>query len=281
MADTKISALTVATTPLAGTEVLPIVQSGVTKQVSIANLTAGRAVSAASLTLTSTPLAATSGGTGLASFAVGDILYASTTTALSALADVATGNALISGGVGVAPSWGKIGLATHVSGTLPVGNGGTGLTSYTLNGIPYASGTGTLTTSTNLTFDGTNFFAVGQVLSATTKTTGLSTVTQITTLNSTGNLTTGSTYDIPLNGDRTGIIVIRENVATGYWALYGFSTDDGNGTVVISKTPASTWGTSAGGVVGTNVYPSGSNLRIQNNSGGTRGYKWNWLTIPT
>lgn len=52
MADTKISALTVATTPLAGTEVLPIVQSGVTKQVSVANLTAGRAVSADSLTLT-------------------------------------------------------------------------------------------------------------------------------------------------------------------------------------------------------------------------------------
>ena len=42
MADTKISALTVATTPLAGTEELPIVQSGVTKQVSVANLTAGR-----------------------------------------------------------------------------------------------------------------------------------------------------------------------------------------------------------------------------------------------
>jgi hypothetical protein len=42
MANTKISALTGATTPLAGTEVLPIVQSSTTKQVSIANLTAGR-----------------------------------------------------------------------------------------------------------------------------------------------------------------------------------------------------------------------------------------------
>ena len=50
MADTKISALPASTTPLAGTEVLPIVQSGVTKQVSIANLTAGRAVSASSVT---------------------------------------------------------------------------------------------------------------------------------------------------------------------------------------------------------------------------------------
>jgi hypothetical protein len=53
MADTKISALTASTTPLAGTEVLPIVQSSTTKQVSVANLTAGRAVSALSATLSS------------------------------------------------------------------------------------------------------------------------------------------------------------------------------------------------------------------------------------
>lgn len=47
MADKKISALTGATTPLAGTEVLPIVQSGATVKVSVANLTAGRAVATA------------------------------------------------------------------------------------------------------------------------------------------------------------------------------------------------------------------------------------------
>ena len=69
------------------------------------------------------------GGTGLTSYAVGDLLYADTTTSLAKLADVVTGNALISGGVSSAPSWGKIGLATHVSGTLPIANGGTGSTS--------------------------------------------------------------------------------------------------------------------------------------------------------
>lgn len=52
MADTKISALTGASTPLAGTEVLPIVQSSATVKVSVANLTAGRAISATQLTLT-------------------------------------------------------------------------------------------------------------------------------------------------------------------------------------------------------------------------------------
>ena len=52
MADAKISALPASTTPLAGTEVLPIVQSGATKQVSVANLTVGRALSASSVTAT-------------------------------------------------------------------------------------------------------------------------------------------------------------------------------------------------------------------------------------
>jgi len=54
MADTKISALPASTTPLAGTEVLPIVQGGATKQVSVANLTAGRVISANGVTFPAT-----------------------------------------------------------------------------------------------------------------------------------------------------------------------------------------------------------------------------------
>jgi hypothetical protein len=50
MADKKISALTASATPLAGTEVLPIVQSGSTVKVAVSDLTAGRAVSASSFT---------------------------------------------------------------------------------------------------------------------------------------------------------------------------------------------------------------------------------------
>ena len=85
---------------------------------------------------------ATAGGTGQTSYTVGDILYANTTTSLAKLPDIATGNALISGGVGVAPSWGKIGLTTHVTGTLPVANGGTGQSSnLTQYGVIYGSTT--------------------------------------------------------------------------------------------------------------------------------------------
>lgn len=51
MANVKISALDAASTPLDGAEVLPIVQSGVTKKVSVDNLTAGKDVDARSLTV--------------------------------------------------------------------------------------------------------------------------------------------------------------------------------------------------------------------------------------
>ena len=61
MADSKISALPASTTPLAGTEVLPIVQSSTTRQVSVANLTTGRAISATQLTLTTGNLIVASG----------------------------------------------------------------------------------------------------------------------------------------------------------------------------------------------------------------------------
>lgn len=91
-------------------------------------------------TWNATTIGAAYGGTGLSSYVIGDIIFASGTTTLSTLPDVATGNALISGGVGVAPSYGKIGLTTHISGVLPVANGGTNISSYTTGDIIFANG---------------------------------------------------------------------------------------------------------------------------------------------
>lgn len=84
---------------------------------------------------------AANGGTGQASYTVGDILYASGSTALAKLSDVATGSVVISGGVGGAPSYGKVGLTTHVSGTLGLANGGLGATSFTSNALLVGNGT--------------------------------------------------------------------------------------------------------------------------------------------
>lgn len=52
-----------------------------------------------------TDVAVADGGTGLSSYAVGDIVHATATGTLAGLADVALGQVLVSGGVGVAPAW--------------------------------------------------------------------------------------------------------------------------------------------------------------------------------
>lgn len=105
-------------------------------------------------------VSAAQGGTGIASYAVGDIIYASGTATLAKLADVATGNALISGGITTAPSWGKIGLTTHVSGTLGSANGGTGVANNAASTITISGNFGTTitvsgTTSVTLPTSGT------------------------------------------------------------------------------------------------------------------------------
>lgn len=82
-----------------------------------------------SFSLISGTAAATQGGTGQTTYTIGDLLYASSSSALSKLAGVATGNVLLSGGIATAPAWGKVDLTAAVSGILPLANGGTGNTS--------------------------------------------------------------------------------------------------------------------------------------------------------
>jgi hypothetical protein len=272
MANTKISALTAATTPLAGTEVLPIVQSSATVKVAVSDLTAGRAVSAASLALTTTPLPATSGGTNQSSYAVGDLLYASTTTALSKLADVATGNALISGGVNTAPSYGKIGLTTHVSGTLPTANGGTNLTSFTANGVVYASSSSALATGSGFVFDGTNV-GIGitpkSTLTATTKSLQLPYSFGLTSFNSSldtylqSNLYPAALGSGWANHSTGGGNLFRMSGGTFYWYQAASGAADANssltqamyldtsGNFIVGKT------TAADNVAGTRISSGG------------------------
>ena len=119
---------------LSGTELFEAVQSGTSVKVSLSQIIVAASGGAV------IPVA--QGGTGFSTYTIGDILYASASQTFSKLADVATGNAIISGGVGAAPSYGKIGLTTHVDGVLPLANGGTGQSSVlTQYGMIYANTT--------------------------------------------------------------------------------------------------------------------------------------------
>lgn len=81
MADLKISQLPAATTPLAGTEVLPIVQGGSTVKVSVDNLTTGKAVSASSVSATTVTATTVNGTTFDTNVAAAGVTLAGTTLA--------------------------------------------------------------------------------------------------------------------------------------------------------------------------------------------------------
>jgi hypothetical protein len=131
-------------------------------------------------------LIAVNGGTGFGSYAVGDLLYADTTTTLAKLPDVATGNALISGGVNTAPAWGKIGLTTHVSGILTVPNGGSG--AATLTG--YVKGNGTAAFTAAATIPNTDITGLGTISVKNTGATGSFTTVDLKTVTVTDGIIT-------------------------------------------------------------------------------------------
>lgn len=101
-------------------------------------------------------LANTNGGTGQSSaFTQYGITYASTTTALATTA-AGTSTTVLHGNASGAPTFGAVSLTADVSGTLPVANGGTGLTTLTAGYIPYGNGTSALGNESNLSYDATN-----------------------------------------------------------------------------------------------------------------------------
>ena len=105
MADVKISALPASTTPLTGAEVLPVVQSGVTKQVSVTNLTSGKTVASTGYQLESGGIITESGTTRtLSATDNGKVIYCTSGSAvtINCAADLGAGFSvtIIQGGAG-------------------------------------------------------------------------------------------------------------------------------------------------------------------------------------
>lgn len=88
---------------------------------------------------------ATFGGTGINAYDQGDIIYSSAANTLSKLAKNTNATRYLSNaGTNNNPAWAQINLSNGVTGTLAVGNGGTGLTSYTTGAILRATGATTV-----------------------------------------------------------------------------------------------------------------------------------------
>ena len=258
----------------------------------------------ASLITTGT-LPVANGGTGQTGYAVGDLLYASTTTVLSKLADVATGSALISGGAGAAPSWGTPVKATNVAGGVAgavnyqSGAGTTGFSAagtsgqlLTSNGTGAPTWTSNIAGTVNLLSDAWNNTKVGtntfNLASHGSKNTAIGENTLTSVTGSSWNSTavgyqalmsaTGSNNTAVGSGALTANTTGNANTASGLWALYSNTTGSYNTAfgeeALYSNTTASQNTASGAGALklnttGTENTGVGSGALVNNTAGNT------------
>jgi hypothetical protein len=204
-----------------------------------------------------TALPTTSGGTGLNSYATGDVIYATAANTLGKLVAGTNGYVLtLAGGVptwansatavssfsagttGLTPSTGTTGAVT-LAGTLAVANGGTGQTTYTDGQLLIGNSSGntltkaTLTAGSNITITNSGG---GITIAASSPGTGT-----VTSVNATGG-TTGFSFTggpVTTSGSlaMTGTLIVA-NGGTGVTTLTGIVK--GNGTSAMTAATAGT-----------------------------------------
>ena len=177
------------------------------------------------------------GGTGISSYAIGDLLYASGATTLSKLADVAAGSFLRSGGVNTAPAWSTLVLPNAA----------------TTGDILYASGTNTVgaladvATGQVLTSGGVgaapSYSANPTVSSVVLKgsTSGTTTVKPAAVAGTTTVTLPGGTTDFSATGGTSQ--VVKQTTAGGAFTVAQLAASDlsdgttGSGKVVLDTSP--------------------------------------------
>lgn len=94
--------------PADATYITQTANAGLSNEQALASLSTGYmkvATTTGVVTSQPVPIPAADGGTGIATFVIGDLLSANSTTTLTRLADVAAGSVLVSGGVTTAPAY--------------------------------------------------------------------------------------------------------------------------------------------------------------------------------
>jgi len=180
-------------------------------------------------TMVTSTLGPTNGGTGLASYTTGDVIYASASNTLSALAANATGtNQFLRSVSSGAPAWaqvayadlsgsgstsittvGTIGTGTWSATTIATTVGGTGLTSYTTGDLIYASASNTLAKRAIGTGGDLLYVSGGVPAWGSTSTIGLATLTGTETL--TGKTITLS-GTLTINGQKISLLAADSHI---------------------------------------------------------------------
>jgi hypothetical protein len=194
------------------------------------------------------------GGTNITSYTVGDLIYASGATTLSKLADVAAGQVLTSGGVGVAPVWAApvtsatawqlLGNSGTVAGTnfigtidaidfvvkttnterlrvLSTGNVGIGTASPTLARLQVAGAAASLglyVSGLNTTYGAGQFYRL--VASANTEQTVLTITRDTNAIQPLAEIGATMLYEVPLYSSDDGFATLTSVVKTsGVWVV--------------------------------------------------------------
>lgn len=192
------------------------------------------------------------GGTGITSYVIGDILYANSSTSLSRLADIATGNVLLSGGVSTAPSYGKVGLTTHISGVLPIINGGTNSSTALNNNRIMVSSGGSIVEAAALTNGQLFIGSTGASPIAAT----LSAGTGIAITNAAGSITIASSISVI---NQATSIVDAITSSGGDVLIPGMTITPGAGDYLIFFT-GSVENTGFGDAVTVSIYSNGNQI---------------------
>jgi hypothetical protein len=240
MSNVKISQLPAATTPLAGTEVLPLVQGTTTAKVTVAQL---RATSVTAVTGTA-PVVSSGGLTPAISMAAASTSangYLTSTDWNTFNGKYSTGGALGTPSSGTATNLTGLPLTTGVTGTLPIANGGTGTTTPALVAGSNVTITGTWPNQTIASTGGSS-----GVTSFSAGSTGFTPSTA-----STGAVTLAGTLAVANGGTgtTTPALVAGTNVTiTGAWPNQTINSGGGSGMVYpgagIPLSTGTAWGTS-------------------------------------
>jgi hypothetical protein len=256
-------------TPSVGGTVFSVDGSGGTTGLT---LNGGPIINTGTLTIGGTLIAA-NGGTGHNTYVVGDLLVGGATNTLDVIADVATGSVLISGGVGVAPTWSSTPtfVGTNITGTATgLSIGGNALTATSATSAGSATTAGTVTTAAQPAIT-----SVGTLSALTVATAIVADITgnagTATSATSAGSATTAGTAT-NIAGGSAGVVPYQSNAGTTTFTGVGTA-----GQVLTSNgTSAPAWAAAPGAnaIVFKGVWDASTNNPTLADGVGTVGWEY-------